>query len=697
MIRVACAFVLCVLWTSVAGAVTIGVSADTNNSSTAHYDSAVSNLLNDAFAYDPRSPTATSPTLSYSGAAGFHGNEADGVDVVLSFTLDTPFTLTSPGMDIVVDIWGRNANQDRDNDIDVMLCNGSYSTVVASNLHLAVPDAGTPYARATFAGLGAGTTFDRFQIIGHDSTAADGNPFTLMEVRLAEASPYTWTGAAADGNWTNSVNWLNGAIPVDDNTNAAGLTMSVADPIIFAGTTLPSTNVPGIGGVHDNTNVGKFSSPTMRFNSGGTGSFSVVAENSGFWSNLQADRTILTVGDGVGGGTEDVDLTLMAGTVVLNRHYGGITHNLLVNSDGTLRFSGNLDFTTHAVSRWGAISLAGGDVIASGVVVDLVSHTNNVIDFTASGSSFTAKYGGDFANLGAVWASLGTDFLNNTGGDGSLTAAQNGDDTFTVTTDGFRYRWTGAAGDGDWSNTVNWADGAVPVDTADGTGDQGGLTMFFGTVVEFDGPNLPTVNVPGIGGFHDAAGNKGWDTPSMEFNSGGTMDLAVISREGGIWTNPNNMPRTVFTVGDGVRGATENVTLNLTMTDHLMRHWDGHHNFAVNSDGTFNITPSAPLKFAYSATRTSSFTIDGGRVVINNAIAGLTNFPGCFVEFTDEYGTFTAQYGANFPDIATVESNLGTNFVDNTGLEKAVMKAVDGGSTFTVTVSEPKGMFILVR
>ena len=696
MKRVACVLGICLLWVGAVEAVVIGMNADTNNSSTAYHGSAVGNLLTDPFAYDPRDPTATTPALSYSGAAAYHGGEPDGSNVVVSFTLNSPFTLTSPGMEVVVDVWGRDNNKERDNDFDVMLCNGSYSTVIASNLHLAVPDGGTPYVRASFDSLGAGTTFDRLQIIGHD-TSAGANAFTLMEVRLAELTPYTWTGTA-DGDWTNSLNWLNGAIPVDDNTNAAGLTMSVFDSVVFAGTSLPSTNVPGIGGTHDGSNSGKWSSPTMRFNSGGTGSFHVVADNTGFWSNIQADRTILTVGDGVGGGTEDVDVTLTAGTVMLNRHFGGITHNLLVNSDGTLRFSGNLDFTLNAASRWGSISLAGGSVIVNGTVIDLVNHTNNVVDFTASGSSFTAKYGGDFANIGAVWPRLGIDFLNNTGEDGSLKASQINTTTFTVTTDGFRYRWTGTAGDGDWSNTVNWVDGAVPVDTADGGGDQSGLTLFFGTVVEFDGPNLPTVNVPGVGGFHDSAGNKGWDTPSMEFNSGGTMDLAVIGREGDIWTNPNNMPRTVFTVGDGVHGANENVTLNLTMTDDLMRHYNGHHNYLVNSDGTFNITAGVELRFSYngSAVRTSSFTIDGGAVVVNDPVRYLTNAVN-YVEFTAEYGTFTAQYGGDFPDIATVESNLGTNFVDNTGLEKAIMRAIDGGTTFTVTVYEPKGMFLLVR
>jgi len=907
-------------------AANIAITADAANSSTAYYGTSIANLLTDGFVYNEFDPTSTSPNLTYQ--QGFHGNQGDGSDVILSFTLDSAFTAVAGDTTIVLDAWGRDGYGTRDNDFDVVLYNGDYSTVIASTTGAEVDDA-TDHGRATIT-LSAGDTIDRFQIVGHNSSGQASNPFTLTEVRLARptyvwngsadgdwsntvnwadakmpvddiagtgnnsgltmnfatkivfdgtnlpssnfpgiggthdgsnagrySSPtmvfnsggtgtfdvvgvndsfwvnyatnntiltvgdgvgggnddvtvridafggtlsrhmgsnihnfrvnsdgtlvftgnldftsnagnrwakitiaggevvvsgyvvdldnhannvvdftvsggsftaayggdyaditavrnrlgidflnntgsgndlraidngdstftvfegYRWTGEAGDGDWNNTGNWMAGKIPLDDNGGSAGLTMAYDEPVTFEGTNLPSSNVPGIGGAHDNTNVGKYSSPTMRFDSGGTGSISVVAANTGFWSNYQADRTILTIGDGVGGGTEDVDLTLTGGTVMLNRHFGSITHNFLVNSDGTLRFSGNLDFSYQPSGRWGSFTLAGGDVVVSGYVNDCDNHANNFVEITAEGGTFTAAYGADYGNIAAVRNRLGTDFLNNAGGQ-YLKAVDNGS-TFTVSEG---YRWTGAAGDGDWSNTVNWVGGVLPVDTRPGDGYAQGLSIPYYDVIEFDGANLPSVNIPGLGG--EAVANA--DTPSVVIRSGGTMNISVNGRESSFWSNSGST-RAIITVGDGVGGGTEDVTLNLTMGNDLSRHADNKHNrFVVNSDGTFNVTAGAALDFAWGSTRTSSFTIDGGTVVVNDPINSLTDFAGCYVEFTSEHGTFTAQYGYNFADIAAVQASLGTDFIDNTGVPEAIVKAIDNGdNTFTVTTRKNAG------
>ncbi len=508
----------------------------------------------------------------------------------------------------------------------------------------------------------------------------------------ALAIDYTWTANAGDGNWTNTVNWDANGVPVDNYTSgdsSAGLSMHHTNTIVFDGDSLPTTNFPGIGGYWPNDR----DTPTMLFNSGGTADYAVVAGFDGLWTHSSTYRTVLTVGDGIGGGVEDVALNITGLTGPIKRHANG-THNILVHSDGTLNFGAGIDLSYNEV-RWTTFTIAGGRVVVSGAVNDLDNYASNVVAFTEAGGSFTAAYGGDYAGFPAVVARLGADFVNNTG-TGSVLKTSRDASTFTVSEG---YCWTGAAGDGDWSNTVNWAHGAVPVDTQPGTGDRRGVTLLYANVIEFDGTNLPAVNIPGLGGFHDSSQTKDWDTPGMVLKSGGTMTMAVVGREGGLWTNPNNQPRTVFTIGDGVGRGHEDVTLNLTMGAHLMRHGGGHHNFVVNSDGTFNITAGVPLQFSYKdlAARTSSFTIAGGTVVVNDPVLYLNTQAGCYVEFTEPGGSFTAKYGGDFTDVALVRSSLDVDFRNSMGIPGSYLHVIDRGNSFTVVAHEYAATLLWVR
>lgn len=156
---------------------------DVANSSEAFYGTSVAALLTDPFAYTPLDPTAALPALAHSD--GFHGNNADGSDVVLSFTLADPYTTVANNPVIVADLWGRNSNQNRDDDLDVILYNGDYSTPVGSVMGAGIADGVAPYGRASINTLAVGTTFDRIQVIGHNSSGAAANPFTVTELRLA--------------------------------------------------------------------------------------------------------------------------------------------------------------------------------------------------------------------------------------------------------------------------------------------------------------------------------------------------------------------------------------------------------------------------------------------------------------------------------------------------------------------------------
>lgn len=517
----------------------------------------------------------------------------------------------------------------------------------------------------------------------------------LCVAGFAQATVYTWTNTV-DGNWSNTANWASGTLPVDTaagSGSSAGLSVPYTDEIVFDATNLPTVNFPGIGGYvgHD--------SPTMRFNSGGAAIFHIADRTDqyqAFWTNTETNRTVLTVGDGVGGGTEDVDLTISGlGTVgSLARHDSNITNNYLVNSDGSLTFAdSHVVFATYA-TRYATITIAGGDVTFDGTVAGLDDFDDCYVEFTTPGGSFTAAKGGDMPSVAYVTGRLGVDFLNNTGEGSNLRVVDNGDGTLTVS-EGLR--WTGTAGDGDWSNSVNWVGGRIPQDTLlDGStanpSYDAGLSLSYANIVEFAGTNMPSMNIPGIGG------TVGHDTPTMNFNRGGTIDLELAGREKDFWSNSGT--RTVWTVGDGIGEGVEDVVVNLTMNDDLSRHADGHNTFVVNSDGTFNIMPSlAELSFANTTNRTSQFTIDGGTVVVDKPVRNLTSagYEACVVEFTAMGGSFTAQYGHDFGDIGDVESSLGVDFVDNTGVDGAYVRATDNGSTFTVTVHKNQGMVMVVR
>jgi len=676
--------------------VEISITADAGNSSTAYNGSAVGNLLTDPFAYDSVNPAATSPVRNWTnGSNAFHGGEANNVDVILSFVLNTPYTQSDTSLFPVIDLWGRNdCCQIRDDDVDVILYNGDYSTVVAMVTGIKIPDAAPQHVRALFNNLGIGETFDRFRIIGHDSDPAAGNPFTLFELRLALAIPYTylWTGEAGDGNWTNAVNWLAGMVPVDNRPGTgddAGLTLLRSKSIAFGGDHLPATNFPGIGG-----NTGSGDSPTMIFKSGGPALFHVVSREAGIWTDSRSGySTILTVGDGIGGGTEDVTLTLTNLTGTLNRHTDG-THNFTVNSDGTLIFSENVDFSYNA-ARFTTMTINDGAVIVRGYVNDLDNLANNFVEFTSTGGTFTARYGSDYPALYNVKTRLGIDFVS--GPDYPnfhLRAIDNGNSTFTVTP-GVTC-WTGEANDGDWNNAANWAYGRIPVDNAPGTGNLDGLTVPYNEFIVFDGTNMPTQNVPQFGG--DLSGDK--DTPTLRFKRGGAFTMSVTGRDDGFWSN-TRLNRTVLTVGDGISGGIEDVTVTIAnMSGSLIRHETGMtHNFRINADGTLIIAGNASFS-SEPLNRWSTMELDGGKVVVQGFVTGLTQHANHTVKFFSTAGSFTARFGGSFADLAAVNNSLGVDFIGVAEADEMRFVAFNNGdNTFTVRYEliPPPGTLILIQ
>ncbi|MFC7337865.1 beta strand repeat-containing protein [Haloferula chungangensis] len=261
---------------------------------------------------------------------------------------------------------------------------------------------------------------------------------------------------------------------------------------------------------------------------------------------------------------------------------------------------------------------------------------------------------------------------------------------------GTDYTWTGAAGDGDWNNELNWEDivanDGVPVDdaTAAETGFPSGLSMPAGDRIIFSGSSMPTTNIPAYGGLFDNNANLGANSsPALVLNSGGTISFTHMGRESGIWTNlAPAASRQIFTVGDGAGPAGE-VGLTITGTQSMNRHNNGEHIFRVNADGVLTLSSNLG-RWGYSALRPASILIDGGTVVMNDDFptGANSNVNAGAVQFLSTDGTFTANYGGAFPDITSVRGAFGSVF--QTDVPDTILLATDNaGTSFTISVADP--------
>lgn len=199
---------------------------------------------------------------------------------------------------------------------------------------------------------------------------------------------------------------------------------------------------------------------------------------------------------------------------------------------------------------------------------------------------------------------------------------------------------------------------------------------------------MPTSNIPSLGGFNNNTGH----TPIMDVRSGGILNVnAGVGSIGGFVTQGNGSSRTLLTVGDGIGGGSENVTLNVSLNGQLNRHPGGNsvHNFLVNADGFLNFTSN--VDFNLSTNRFATFDLAGGSVVIAGTVTDLDNFAANFVDFTAPGSSFTANFGSDFPDFAAVLAQIGAglSFRSSTAL---ALSAVDNGGSFTVSSPAASGV-----
>lgn len=144
-------------------------------------------LTSDSFVYDPLNPTTNLPNQTYNTGAvpaeGIHGSSTG--DLIFELAVDSPVTLNGEN-ELVVDLYGRNSNGDRDNDFDVLFM-AADGAILGQVTGQAINATGNHH-RVSSAGVPAGSTIAAIRIVAHDSDGnlANNNSFTLMEVRAAE-------------------------------------------------------------------------------------------------------------------------------------------------------------------------------------------------------------------------------------------------------------------------------------------------------------------------------------------------------------------------------------------------------------------------------------------------------------------------------------------------------------------------------
>jgi len=229
------------------------------------------------------------------------------------------------------------------------------------------------------------------------------------------------------------------------------------------------------------------------------------------------------------------------------------------------------------------------------------------------------------------------------------------------------YSWTGNV-DGDWTEADNWDVNGVPPPGAGNVGQLSGDRIVFNAVTSAN--PLPTSNIPSL-----VSRSGSYKTPSFEVLYGDTITFGGTTANWGYTQNS--------IVGDSnlVNGT---VTLIYSTMYYFNRDPNSTKSWTVNADGILNFTRSATYDMSDGSARPSIFTINGGTISINGALKDFTTTSQAYVEFTASGANFTAKFGQNLPDLATVWANIGPtlSFRSTGGINLAAKD--NGDTTFTV-------------
>lgn len=273
------------------------------------------------------------------------------------------------------------------------------------------------------------------------------------------------------------------------------------------------------------------------------------------------------------------------------------------------------------------------------------------------------------------------------------------------------FTWIGGA-NVDWDNPANWTGGIVPAQS-----DMGATSGTVWNTVQFIGSTMPAVNVKDLG-----YNNGYYFTSKLELNSGGAISMGLQSRDNGLCKNGGGS--IMLVIGDGISGGTEDVSLRFTESLILARHAGGTFTTIVNQDGALDIQGTLTMtynnangnglldinggsvtadyldmqgSYVYFGGSTRAELSDGGSFTIDGTVVDtmLTRADSIVtIRFEDKSNAFfSAQYGGDLPDLATVEGSLGSLFVSET--DWTLFAEDVGGGYFRVrVVPEPTSLVL---
>ncbi len=246
------------------------------------------------------------------------------------------------------------------------------------------------------------------------------------------------------------------------------------------------------------------------------------------------------------------------------------------------------------------------------------------------------------------------------------------------------YTWTGSAGTGSgWDDPDNWVGGFVPVMPEYHGSDL--VTNNSADVVIFDSETAIDGYMPGpIRPRQSWTGGR--RSPNVQLRNG---SLTLQGTQNWGWNGDT------LVIGDGDMGTLADVTVGWVS---LNRDPNGTKTYVVNADGSFIVTGNITRFTDDGNQKRAVIRINGGAVEINGSIdSRFTNAANNYVDFVAEGSTFTAKFGGQLPDLATVQDNIGPalSFRSSEGLNLGA-RTIDEDN-FEVYIPPPSGTMILLR
>ncbi len=492
---------------------------------------------------------------------------------------------------------------------------------------------------------------------------------TILVARTAIAATYTWTGAGANGNFTNPANWLDGLVPPSDGTATIVFANINHGPtalldasfdigaVTFSGV-LPSTSTYGTLGsaltLEGGLTVSTTNSPTINV------TLPTVLAADQTWAinngKVQASGIISGFAQLTKTGSGQLNLSgvnvytggtvLSGGTLGLGSVAALGTGTLTINS-GTLSALNTLALA-NAVSVVGNFTDSGSALTLAGPVSLLLTPT-----ITISGTSLLTISGQISGAQGLIAAGTGTLFLSGTNSYTGPTVSTAGEIIFlnaaSVPLGANLLKATGSGYIGSEVTTGVQAGFINNFDKANTTG-----------LLGFDSPN---VNTPLT--FAEAIDLTGFNAAAQLGTSTAAVLAGTITPQGLTY----------------LFGGTGKLTVSSTLTDSASAR-----NVVVNDD--LKLVLTGANTYSGTTTATNGSIVFAGTGALPTGAGALTAATNGYIGYTSATGLTAAAFLAKFNGAATTGivgfDSTTTDNIDLTGFSSS---ATIGSSTSGVTLS----------